>query len=410
MSMVSFVTDTLGWRFLFALVLSVTLWARLTLEQNPERRDIYPTEISVEVRGLPNNLVVANDVQPVRLRIAAPQNSWRRFEPGVSFRALVDVSGVTPGLVQREVQVQVSDPDVQVLEVIPAEVSLRIEELRTASVPVRVNQLGSVPFGHRVVGEPVVTPPNVQVSGPSSAVEKVSEAAVSVQMDDIKSTVDRSLKPEPRGPGGVVTGVRLEPQIITVTLRVEQIAGSKAVSVVPQVRGQPAPGYWQGRITVEPATVQVVAEPSLLERITVLNTAEVDISGAEADVVQDVAIQRQEGVTVVPDQPATVRVAIQPLQGQQVRDIAVAVQNVGQGLTATGTPSVVSVTLSGPTPTLLGLTIQDIAATVDAAGRPAGTHILPVTVRVPAGLRLDRVSPERVTVVLTAPPTPPPAP
>ena len=97
-----FLTETLGWRFLFALLLSIALWARLTLEQNPERRDLYPTDIPVEASGLSPGLVVANEVQPVRLRISAPSQSWRTLEPG-SFRAQVDLSGVTPGLVQRDV-------------------------------------------------------------------------------------------------------------------------------------------------------------------------------------------------------------------------------------------------------------------------------------------------------------------
>src|SRR6478752_1343986 len=111
--MIPFVTDTLGWRFLLAFVLSVTLWARLTLDQNPERRDIYPTEIPVEARGLSQKFVVANDLQPI---------------------------------------------------------TVRIEELRESSVPVRVEQTGSLPFGFRPSGEPTVQPVAVKVSGPASAV------------------------------------------------------------------------------------------------------------------------------------------------------------------------------------------------------------------------------------------------
>lgn len=410
--MFTILTETLRWRFLFALLLSIALWSRLTLEQNPERRDLYPTEISVEARGLPSGLVIANELQPVRLRISAPQQSWRSIEPGVSFRALVDLADATAGLVQRNVQVEVSDPEIKIIEVVPAKISVRLEELRNVTVPVRVNQLGGVPFGFRVVGEPTVVPPSVQVSGPSSVLERVTEVDVPVRLDEAKSTVEVSLKPEPRGPSGVVAGVRVEPQLVTVTLRVEQIAGSKAVSVVPQVRGQPAAGYWQGRIIVEPATVQIVAEPSLLEQVTVLNTAPVDISGAEADVVRSVPLQRQNGVSVIGEQPATVRVVIQPLQGQQIRDIAILAQNVLPGATASISPGVVSVTLSGPQPTLARIAVQDVSATVDLQGLNEGTHSLPVQLRVPDGVRFDRVTPERVTVTVapSASTAPPPAP
>ena len=398
--MIQFITDTLGWRFLLALVLSTTLWARLTLEQNPERRDVYPSEIPVEPRGLPPNLVVANEIQPIKVRIAAPQASWSQLGVG-SFNATVDRSNAQPGLAQPEVQVDVADPNVRVIERMPSRVNVRIEELRTRTVPVRVDQVGSLPFGYRLAGEPSVTPPTVAVSGPASAVEKVTEAVVAVRMDDVKTTLDRTLKPEPRGPTGVVGGVRVDPQSVTVTVPVEQIAGSKAVSVVPVVRGQPAPGYWQSGVSVDPTTVQIVGDPAALERVSVLSTAEVDISGAQADVVRTVPSQPVQGVTIVPNQFATVRVSIQPLQGQQVRDVAVTLQNVPAGMDASAAPATVSLTISGPQPALQRLTPQDLIAAVDVAGQPAGTQLLPVSGSAPEGVRVDRVTPDRVTVTLT---------
>lgn len=398
--MIQFITDTLGWRFLLSFVLAVTLWARLTLEQNPERREIYPTEIPVEVTGLPSNLVVANDIQPVKLRIGAPQESWRRLQAS-SFRAVVDLSRASPGLEQPDVNVEVSDPDVRILDKIPSKVSVRIEELRTVSVPVHVTQLGSVPFGYRVNGEPIIDPPTVQVSGPASAVQKVSEAVVSVRMDEVKSTLDQSLKPEPRGASGVVSGVRLEPQSVTVTFKVEQIAGSKAIPVVPQIRGQVAPGYWISAITVEPASVQVVGDPNLLESVTVLNTADVDVTGAIADVVRSVPISRPSGITVVRDQNATVRVAVLPLPGQQARDVTVTVANVASGLSATINPATINVSISGTQPALARIGAADVAASVDLRGIGEGTQSVLVNVAAPDGVRVDRVTPDRVTVTLT---------
>ena len=398
--MTSFLTDTLGWRFLLALVISGSLWARLTLDQNPQRVDVYPTEINVEPRGLPPNLVVANDLPPVKIRVSAPQESWKFLEPS-SFRVSVDLTNAKPGLVQSDVTVETPDLQVRAVEVTPAKLTVRVEELRTASVPVQVTLVGSMPFGFRS-GEPLVTPSKVEISGPSSAIERVSAAVVTVRLDEARSTIDRSVKPETRGVNGVVSGVRVEPQNVTVTLPVEQIAGSKAVSVVPVVQGQPAPGYWQSSIAVDPPSVQIVGDPSVLDGVAVLNTAPVDVSGAQAEIVRTVPINRPQGVTVVRDLAATVRVAILPLQGQQVRDVAVSVANVPEGLVATVSPSVVSVTVSGPQPSLARLTPQDLTANVDAAGLAAGQSLRPVTLQPPEGLRSDRVLPDQVTLTLAA--------
>src|SRR4029079_16610729 len=102
----------------------------------------------------------------------------------------------------------------------------------------------------------------------------------------------------------------------------------------PQVQGQPATGYWTGRISVEPPTGQIVGDPGLLEQTPSINTAPVDVSGAEADVVRVVPLQRPDGITIMGEQTATVRVGVQAIPGQQARDVAVAVQNVPEGRTA----------------------------------------------------------------------------
>jgi YbbR domain-containing protein len=375
------------------------MWSRLTLDQNPQRVDVYPTEIQVEPRGLPSNLVLANEMPPVKLKVVAPQESWRFLEPS-SFRVSVDLNGAQPGLVQAPVSVEASDPQVRVLEVTPAKLSVRVEELKTATVPVQVNQVGSVPFGFRV-GEPTLSPSRVEISGPSSTVDKVSVAAVTVRLEEAKSTIDRSLKPEARGANGVVQGVRVEPQNVTVTLPVEQIAGSKAVSVVPVVRGQPAAGYWQAGITVDPPTVQIVGDPNVLDTVSVLNTTDVDVAGAQSELVRTVQIVRPQGVTLVRDQAATVRVAVLPVQGQQVRDVQINVINVPEGMNAVATPGTVSVSISGPVPLLLRLGIQEVVATADAEGLPPGSRLVPVQVQVPDGIRVDRLLTDQAAVTLT---------
>jgi YbbR domain-containing protein len=128
----------------------------------------------------------------------------------------------------------------------------------------------------------------------------------------------------------------------------------------------------------------------------------VEVSGAQAEVVRTVAINRPQGVTVVRDLAATVRVTILPLQGQQVREVAVSGANVPEALVATTSPPVVSVSVSGPQPSLARLTAQDVTVSVDASGLAAGQYTRPVTAQAPEGIRVDRALPDQVTLTLTA--------
>ena len=385
------------WRFALALVVAIVLWVRLTIDQNPEREDLYPTDIPIEVRGLAPTLLVANETGAVRVRISAPEDSWRRLQAS-SFRATIDLNQAGPGLQQREVMVECSDPDVRLVSHSPPKVAVRVEETRTVEIPVRVNELGTVPFGFRVVGPPLVTPDRITVSGPASAIEKVTEAFVSVRMEELKSTVERSLKPEPRGASGAVSSVRIEPQAVTVTVQVEQIAGSKVVPVVPVVRGQPSSGHWLSGVVVDPLTVQIVGEPGLLEALTVLSTQEIDISGAQGDQVRTVAIVRPAGVSLVRDVPASVRVIVSALPGQQTREVVVTPVG-GSGVVL---PSVVTITLVGTQPLLQRVATGDVLATVDVTGLVPGTYVLPVTVAPLEGVRIERIDPQTASVTIAA--------
>lgn len=400
------------WRFALALSVAVVLWVSLTIAQNPEREDAYPTDIPIEIRGLAPPLVVANELGSVRVRIVAPEDSWRRLQAS-SFRATLDLSQLPPGLHQRDIAVECSDPDVRMQTWGPAKVSVRIEETRTISVPVRVNFVGSVPFGFRVVGAPLVSPGTVAVIGPASVVEKVTEAGVTVRMDELKSTVERTIKPEPRGVSGVVGAVRVDPQSVSVTVEVEQIAGSKAVPVVAMVKGQPAPGFALAGVAVEPSTVQVVGDPALLEKLSTLTTQDVDVTGATADVSRAVPVVRPTGVSVVGEVPLAVRVRVAPLPGQQARTVAVVPTGLMAGLTASIEPASVTVVVSGPQPVLLRLSGGDVVGQVDLTALGPGTFLMPFTATAPDGVRVERTEPDRVAVVVavaTAAPTATPAP
>ena len=398
------------WRFALALSVAVVLWVSLTIAQNPEREDAYPTDIPIEVRGLAPTLVVANELGSVRVRIVAPEDSWRRLQAS-SFRATIDLSQLPAGLHQRDIAVECSDPDVRMQALAPAKVAVRVEETRMITVPVRANFVGAVPFGFRVVGAPLVSPGSVSVVGPASVVEKVTEAGVTVRMDELKSTVERTIKPEPRGGSGVVGGVRVDPQSVSVTVEVEQIAGSKAVPVVASVKGQPAAGFGLTGVTVEPSTVQVVGDPALLEKLSTLTTQDVDVTGATSEVTRSVPVVRPSGVSVVGEVPLSVRVRVASLPGQQARTVAVLPTGLMAGLTALIEPAAVTVVVSGTQPALLRLAGGDVSGQVDLTALGPGSFVVPIAVTAPDGVRVERIEPDRITAVIAlATPVPTPKP
>lgn len=395
-----FVLEVLGWRFLLALGLATTLWARLALEQNPARTDVYPTEISVEAQNNESGVMVVGDLPAIKLRLSAPQESWRRLQVS-SFRANVDLNRLGPGLHQVDVHVDVSDPQVRLLEKLPSKINVRLEPLKEARVAVREELTGNLPFGYVARPELLqIDPPVVTISGPETLVQRVTHALVAVRLDEARATIERTMRPEPRGSGGVVGGVRVEPQTVAVTLPVQQQSSWKDVSLHSNYIGQPAAGYWVAGVTVEPGFVQIVGEAAVIGQVQFLETDPVDVAGAQGDVVRSVTIRRPQGVALAREQPAAVRVAVQPVPSQQVRQVAVEIRGAAENLAASVAPPQVQVTLSGPAPVLARLEAGEVVATVNASALGNGSHTAAVTASAPDTVRVERVQPEAVTVTL----------
>ena len=66
----------------------------------------------------------------------------------------------------------------------------------------------------------------------------------------------------------------------TVTLMLELASGTRTVTIIPTIEGVPAEGYRVGRITTEPATVEVIGPRTRLGKLRKAITEPVSIHGA----------------------------------------------------------------------------------------------------------------------------------
>ena len=77
------------------------------------------------------------------------------------------------------VRVNVSDPQIEIVEQNPSEVTVNLETLQVITLPVQVEVLDTPPLGY-INRTPSVEPAIVQISGPASLVSQVDEAVSEV--------------------------------------------------------------------------------------------------------------------------------------------------------------------------------------------------------------------------------------
>ncbi|GAB4445745.1 MAG: hypothetical protein Kow0031_28310 [Anaerolineae bacterium] len=389
-----------------SLFLAILVWVAAVREQNPPREEDYDQAIAVEVTpprpGLTN---VAPAPQSVRLRLLAPVSSWNSLTP-TKIKASADLSRLGPGLADVPIKVEVADPNVRIMAQQPAVASVLLEQVTTISMPVQVNLLDAPPLGY-TNRPPVAMPDVVEITGPVSIVERVTQLAAEVMIRNSKETIE-SLEPVTAldADSEPVRGVTLNPAEVQVSVPIQQRFGYKDVSVRVQVEGQVAPGYRISNISVNPPAVTVVGNPQGLNQIAgLVDTAPINLAQATESIVRTVPLNLPDGVTTVSEEsggPGGVQVTVEitPIEDAVTLQRPIVQQGIDPAYWWRASPEQVDVFLSGPLSQLRSLKASDVEVLVDLFNLKPGTHILQPTVFKPDGLRLDAILPNSIEVTI----------
>lgn len=381
---------------LLALFLAVVTWVVAVYEKAPPRTDFFPYPIPVKILNLEEGLIISNPVQTeVKIRIRALANIWEQLKPE-SFEATVDLQGLTAGQHEVPVSITTLEKSVAVLSVEPSHIIINLEEITERKIRVRVKVLDeeSIPLGY-ISRLPAVTPEQITISGPKTAVAQVAEAVVEVSLKNARETVIKQDAPILLdGTGNRVQGLTLSPATVIVRVVVERQVGYRDVTVRAVTRGSPAPGYWISNISVEPALVTVYGQQSVIEKLPgYLDTETIDVSNAKQDVIKRIALALPEGVLVLGEgagrEGILVQINIQPLMGGQTIRRELELQGLRLGLKATASPTAVDIILFGPLPALQELQPTDVQVTLDLIGLGKGIHKVTPKVVLPEGLGLE---------------------
>jgi YbbR domain-containing protein len=262
-------------------------------------------------------------------------------------------------------------------------------------------ELANRPDGMEIVGE---TPAavDVRLRGSSGNLARVVQGDVVAKLDLSNARPGMRIfnlhASEVRVPFGVQV-VQVTPQSVSLDF---EFSGQKVVPVSPVIEGDPEPGFVVGRITISPATVQVLGPVGRLEALLEATTEPVRVDGARTSVLDRVTIGVEDpAVRLREPQVAVVNVEVVPAPVQQtLQGVKVATVNLGRGLTARVTPVAVSVVVRGTRERIAGLGAGDLRAEVDLAGRGRGQHAVKVRVPNREGVAVERAEPATVTVTI----------
>ena len=387
-----------------AVVIAVLFWVAIMQNATPRVVSVaFDGRVPVErPEGVPAGYVLRGQLGDVGVRLSGA--------PGVADRvalsdlhATIDPKALALGQAEPQdarVMVTVAKEGVEVVDVSPPTVSVRLERVTSRTVPVQPRFANDPPSGSRA-GDAAVTPSEVSVTGPESDIARIAAVLSTVRFGDAQTDIETSTPAIPVDAAGVpVDGITVEPGLVTVKVPVLQIATTRTVPIVFTLRGTVAPGYWVVGVAMEPFAVTVRGDEKLLGSLDRIETLPIDVGNLSATRTLNVGLTIPAGVSLLRQTDVSVTVTVQALAGTRLFDTAVVVTGLAANQVAELDVANVAVLVAGPVPTLAALQPEQVIASVDTGGRGPGIYALDVAVRVPGGVSVPTVQPVRVTVTI----------
>jgi len=391
---------------LTALIFSVIIWITAISEADPTSEDTLKNSARITIIGMDPNLLLVNTIpQQLNLTVRAPTSliSRMNMEPDL-VAVTLDLSGLGAGkhIVRPQVDIKVSP--VEVITTSIKEIEIQLEDIANQVMPISINLTGTLPVSY-TFDAPQVNPTEVSITGPRSLVEAISQVAVVVDISNATSDINLQLELSAfDASGSKVTGISLSPKEVDVTIPITQLGGYRNLFVKIVTIGQIANGFYLTGLSASPVTVTVFASnPDLVANMPAyIETTPINLNGAAAPFEIEASLNLPDGVELIGEQSITIQVGIQPIESSiNFLNVPVQVINLGATYTATLSPSIVDVYLSGPLYLLEQYSFSDIIINLDLGGRGAGTYqLVPVMELLNEDIKVDAILPGTIEVII----------
>lgn len=410
---------------LASLLLAVVLWF-LAVQINDPKETITFSGISVRLTNTDllekENKVyeVLDNTDSVRVTIRAPKSVTRDLRAS-DIVAVADMSKLTDintisisysiqGIPSTSYDTIRGDHDV---------VRLNVEESASKLIWVQSQTVGEVADGYLVMNSSV-DQNRINITGPKSAVEKISYARVEVDVSGATSSM--SLNVEPKlydAEGNLLELPGVAANVGSIHMTVEVLA-VKEVPVKPAVTGTPAEGYLAtGQVECDIETVRIAGPATVIATVNSVSipAEQLDITGATGNVVNTVNIKEylKDNVRLADNSfngRVTVTVYVEPIVDRTIvlseDDFELVNKPEGYELELIEPDGGYTLTVSGLEKDVSAVPEELIRARVDIAAWLAAEEIeepeerdyrIPVIITLPDNVSLEDVSMEREIII-----------
>lgn len=391
-----------NWQWkLTSLIIGILMWSYITAGVNPTQSatlsDIPIRIINQDALEEKELKITDMEFEQTSLRILGKRNDLGSLDRNFVV-ASIDAGTLKEGT--QAVPIRYTVPtNVVINETANSRVQVQVEKVITKSRNVTIKETGTLADNYVLRGL-AATPQTIEVTGPRSAVERVANVNVVINLNGLTADTSANLQVHPVDENGnPVEDLSLSLSSVNVSA---MIAKQKEVPVQLQfapAKGQEPPVRVR-QSAVTPNTVLVMGKTADIDKLTTITTQPLDLSKITKDGLYPVTLNYPEGITPVNDKLAYK--AQITLDVREERSFSVNVDRIqsvnGGSLKArpAGEVKTITLRLQAYKNDLDALHDSDIVVTANLSGASAGLQTLPLEVSLPKDIVLKEIKPAQL--------------
>ncbi|QSZ27236.1 hypothetical protein ACETAC_10445 [Aceticella autotrophica] len=386
---------------IFSVILAFLLWLYVMGDENPE--------IPYEMTNIPVKIVNINTLEKKGLTIVDEKNYYvtlrlrgRRNDilklKSTDITAQADLSRVTSkGINVIPIDINGLPNNIALVSISPSEIKVNVDYIAQIEMPVNIEISGNIAEGYAMM--PAVSKPEkVSISGPKSKINLVKNVVAQVNVSNKNKDMNISVPVIALDKDNKeVKGINIDPKFVNINIKVNKTV---KVPVNAKIIGKVQDGYDIASVNVMPEYVYITGSDSILDNIKSINTKQIDITGLNHKITQDIPYDLPEGAKLVKnDSTAKVFIDIQKVITKDIVINNIQVKD-NQNRNPQLSNQTVTVTVSGVESVVNSAGPDSFNAYVDVSNFGSGKQNVNINVTTTLNLKIIKINPDKANVTI----------
>lgn len=361
----------------------------------------FITEVPIKIEGLSDEYEISGVPESVNLMLTGSSFDISTVKVSKNYEVYLDVTNLGEGEHTVDFNSRNFPDDLQVA-ILPANATIKLSPKVTSTFK----------LGYRFINEDKMDSAysaavskmeheQVEVRGSQETINKIYTVEANIDLTNIDKSFSQEAPIYAYDRSGAKLNVEITPSIVDVDCTVTSY--SKEVNIVPVYKGELESGFAIANAKLSKSTTMIFGDEKTLKDIKEVYV-DVTIDGFNQDItLNNLAITKVEGINKMSEDKVNVALEIEELEKKTLTSIPITINNNSESYNVgyRENESTVSIEVSGAKSLIDKLTLDDVKASIDIKDLKAGTHTVPVTVKLSnSSLTFTFITPKELAITL----------